>query len=479
MVFELVGSRVLGPYLGTSIFVWTSIIGIILGSLSIGYWLGGKIADKKPQIGVLSSIIFFSAIFIGLTILINSFVLIFLQEKEVGLKLSTVISSIVLFAPASIMLGMVSPFAVKLKMDSLKTSGSTVGNLYAISTIGSITGTFLAGFYLIPLIGTTNLLILLSVVLIGVSVIASPRQILRVRYGALLLIVSFFLVTSLMNTAYAKDNFIDIDTEYNRIWIYDFFDDLTGKAAKNMQINTESHSAIFLDDDDLIFEYTKYYRLVKHFMPDPQAVERTLMIGGGAYSYPKDFLEKFPNAVIDVVEIDPQVTELAKEYFRLEENPRLSIHHTDGRVFLNQTENKYDAIFGDAFSSYFSIPYQLTTKEVVQRKYDILNEDGVVILNIISSIDGEKGEFLRAEYHTYKSIFPQVYLFPVQNPGDGEMHQNVILVALKSVEVPSFENDDGELNNYLRHLWAGEVANDMPILTDDFAPVDYYISKII
>jgi len=243
-----------------------------------------------------------------------------------------------------------------------------------------------------------------------------------------------------------------------------------------MGINNENHSSMFLDSDELVSEYTKYYHLAKHFNPN---FKKTLMLGGAGYSYPKDFLHKYPGATIDVVEIDPKVTELAKKYFRLEESPRLTIYHEDGRVFLNKTQEKYDVIFGDAFSSHYSLPYQLTTKEAVQKKYNILNDDGMVILNLISAIEGEKGKFLRAEYATYKSLFPQVYLFPVTYSLYGNIVQNIILVALKSEKEQTLHDSDPKLDEYLLHLWKKTVDADMPILTDDFAPVDYYINKTI
>ena len=158
MIFEIVGSRILGPYLGTSIFVWTSLIGIILGSLSLGYWLGGIIADKKPSYVLLSWIILLAALFIGLTITGKDIVLRNLPVLFGGIRTQSIIASLCLFAPTSILLGMVTPYAVKLKIKDIKTSGKTVGNLYAISTIGSIIGTFLAGFFLIPSFGSTNIL---------------------------------------------------------------------------------------------------------------------------------------------------------------------------------------------------------------------------------------------------------------------------------------------------------------------------------
>ena len=158
MIFEIVGSRILGPYIGTSIFVWTSLIGIILASLSLGYWFGGKMADKNPSYKQLAWIIIIAAFFIGLTITGKDSLLNLLSRQFTGIRIQAVVSTIFLFAPASVFLGMVTPYAVRLKIKDVQSSGRTVGNLYAISTIGSIIGTFLAGFVLIPFLGTNNIL---------------------------------------------------------------------------------------------------------------------------------------------------------------------------------------------------------------------------------------------------------------------------------------------------------------------------------
>ena len=171
MTFELLGSRILGPYFGTSIFVWTSLIGIIMGSLSLGYYFGGKIADKNSSFKNLSLIILLSAVFIGVTILTKDYWLIFPQLIFANNQVSSIFASIVLFLPANICLGMVSPYAIKLKMNNLETSASTAGNLSAISTLGSIVGTFLSGFYLIPNFGTNKLLIIILITLIFTSLI--------------------------------------------------------------------------------------------------------------------------------------------------------------------------------------------------------------------------------------------------------------------------------------------------------------------
>ncbi|MEI8360840.1 MAG: fused MFS/spermidine synthase [bacterium] len=475
MVFELVGSRVLGPYFGTSTFVWTSLIGIILGSLSLGYYFGGRLADKKPNINYLASIILASAISIFISIFIKRSLLNYLQYTIADAKIAATIAASILFSPASILLGMVSPYTVRLKIEHLSNSGVTVGNLYAISTAGSIIGTFLAGFYLIPNYGTNKLLFMMVILLIIISLSLSLKNLFKTRILLLsAAILGLFMFNEFGNIA-KKISLVDVDTAYNRILIYNTKDQATGKMVKRMGINNENHSSMFLDNSSfLVNEYTKYYHLAKHFNPD---FKKTLMLGGAGYSFPKNFLTTYPDATMDVIEIDPKITELAKKYFNLKDDPRLTIYHEDGRVYLNQTTKKYDIIFGDAFSSHYSIPYQLTTIEAVQKKYNLLNDNGTVVLNLISAIDGDNGKFLRAEYATYKKIFPQVFLFPITKPSNGTEIQNIILVATKSAIKPSLTSQSQQTNAQLSHLWKKEVAEDIPILTDNFAPVDYYINN--
>ena len=243
-----------------------------------------------------------------------------------------------------------------------------------------------------------------------------------------------------------------------------------------LNINNEKSAAMFLDDDELVFEVLKYYRLAEHFNP---GFKKSLMIGGSGYSFPKDYLKKFPLSELDVVEIDPKLTELAKEHFKLKQNQRLKIYHEDGRTFLNRTQNKYDVVYMDAYKSLITIPYQLTTKEAIQKIYNVLNNNGVVFANIISAIGGKNNLFLQAEYATYKSVFPQVYLFAVQDPYDTQNLQNIMLVGLKSEKIPIFESDNKELNKYLHHLLKEDIKTDLPVLTDEYAPVDYYTSKAL
>lgn len=472
MIMELVGSRLLAPYVGTSIVVWTSLIGIILGSLSLGYWYGGKLADKSPTYATFSRVLLLAALCIFFLIVGQGVLLPSLGSLSTNVYITSALCALLLFAPASVLLGMVSPYAVKLKITDIATSGRTVGNLYALSTVGSIAGTFVSGFVLISYFKLSVILAALAVtmLLLSFAVHAGRTRMVTILY---LLLLAVFVAAAFGKTPVNATTFV-YDTRYNRVTVYETPDPQTGKTMRVMRIGNEFSSGMFLDSDELVFDYTNYYDLARHFNP---ALSRTLMIGGAGYSYPKYFLSKYATATIDVVEIDPELTDIARKHFELAESKRLSIIHADGRVFLNQSRAKYDAIFGDAFKSY-SPPFHLTTKEAAKQMYEHLTDNGVVVMNIISSLRGETGEFLAAEYHTLKAVFPQVLVFPVTRPQDGAAVQNIILVALKSANEPLLHSADPRIGAQLQHLWQGGVEAG-PVLTDDFAPVEHYFFKIL
>lgn len=480
MIFELAGSRIFAPYLGTSLVVWTSLIGIIMGSLSIGYYVGGRLADRKAQYKILALIVFSSAIAVSIATATQYFVLSLLQGTVEDLRLGSVIASIILFAPASIIFGMVSPYAIKLKLDSLKNSGEKIGEMYAVSTVGSIAGTFLGGFFLMPMYGTVKILFIIIIVLILTSIltlIVEGENFKKKDFLILVLVSSFFIANSVYGSSMGS-SLVDIDTQYNRVLIFETIDQQTKRPIRAYTTDPHgAHSAIFLDNDnDLVFDYLKYYRLAEHFNPD---LKNSLMIGGGAFTYPRDYLKRNPEASLDIVEIDERLESIAKQYFNFTDNERTKIYNQDGRIFLNDNKKIYDCIFMDAYNSQFSIPFQLTTLETIEKLYNSLNPDGIVLANVISAIDGKNGKFLRAEIATYKKFFPQVYIFPVKENKDPSVAQNILLVALKSNEIPKFESVDEELNTYLKKLWTKEIEMDMPVLTDDYAPVDYYTMSML
>ncbi|MDQ4122615.1 MAG: fused MFS/spermidine synthase [Acidobacteriota bacterium] len=477
MIYEIVGSRILAPYIGTSTYVWTSLIGVILASLSLGYWLGGKMADRKPEIKVLSNVMFIAAALMSVTILLHAFVLSLISQISLGLEIKSILAAVLLFAPASVLLGFVTPYAVRLKMNSVENAGKTVGRLYALSTIGSILGTFLAGFFLLPFIGSVRTLYLLAGILFLLWIALAPFRLDTTNLFVLLL---FFCGVS-ANEFFAhqlsrNDEFISFDTEYSRVQILRGNDKKTGKPIRSLTLDPLStQSAIFLDSDELVLNYGKYYHLLRYFKPD---FRETLIIGGAGYSFPRDYLRKYPDAKIDVVEIDPQMTEIARQYFRLEDHPNLGIFHEDGRVFLNRVNaNQYDVMLIDAFGSLFSIPFQLTTIEAVRKMNDGLKNDGIVILNLISAIEGDASLFLQAEFRTFQEVFPHVYLFKINPEKPDDANQNLIIVACKSdCPPPEAKSADGKISELLEKFYKKPLNLSVPVLTDDLAPVEYYNS---
>ncbi len=478
MIYELVGSRVLAPYVGTSLFVWTSLIGIILGSLSLGYVWGGRLADKKLSRGILSVILFAAGIFVGLTTVGNKIVLALITGNIVDIRLSASLATIILFAPASVALGMVSPYVIRLHLSDLKSSGQVVGTLYALSTLGSIVGTFLAGFWLIPFFGTTRILLIIMIILGLTAFLINHKLFIKTKIIFLILIISILINFNSINYIFFTPNLIDVDTAYNRIWIVDILDKRVDRPLR--MLVTDPHGiqgGIYLDDpSELALSYLKFFRLSYHFFP---SARDALLIGGGTYSIPGDFVRQYAEAKLTVVELDPQVTELAREHFYFEDNERITIHHQDGRVFLNQNQDKFDIIYLDAYGSHISVPFHLTTAEALAHIYESLNDDGIVVANLVSGLIGEKGKFFQAELNTYESIFPQVMVFPVNEPDKLENLQNIVLVAFKNKTDIDLTSEDQEINSYLKNYREINLDSDAIILTDDYAPVDYYTLDLL
>ena len=476
MIYEIIGSRILAPHIGTSTYTWTSLIGVILAALSLGYWLGGKWADRKPDLKILAAAIFFAGGLVSVTILFKDSVLSVIASTSLPLELKAVFAAVFLFAPASVFLGFVSPYAIKLKTTTLDKTGETVGRLYALSTIGSIVGTFAAGFFLIPFVGSTRTLYLIAGSLIALSILLVPFSISRSNVGIIVLFVLGITFNELQ-TVYLRQahGFYDIDTEYSRVQIFETKHQKDGKPIRAMRIDPRFfQSSMYLDSDELTSEYAKFYHLIRHYKPD---FKKTLMIGGAGYSFPKEYLKTYPKAEMDVVEIDPQMTALAKQFFKLKDNPRLKIFHQDGRVFLNQAlSNKYDVVLMDAFSTLFTVPFQLTTIEAVREIDRVLVDDGIVIFNLGGVLEGRGDRFFKAELATYREVFPIVHVFKVDAKKTDSDVQNLIIIAAKGRTHDNFGLNDDEIDSLFQNQRRIPIYFGKPLLSDDLAPVEYYNS---
>jgi len=470
MIIELTGSRILAPFLGTSLIVWTSLIGIILASLSLGAWWGGALADRYPHHRRLGQIVLAAAWATAGIGLSKTWVLEFLQGTG-NLHTLAIVATIALFAPAAVLLGMVPPFAVRLCLDDPARGGRTAGSLYAISTIGSIFGTFLAGFVLIAWVGSTSILFITAAALVVASWLAEPGN--RLLKGASLTVFGLAVfLCSQHDSLMAQRGFLDRDTPYNRVLVYTSKEEGTNRPTREMVTGPQGRqSAMYLDDPtELALPYTRFYRLAEYFQP---GMRRMLVLGGGGYSFPKYGLAHYPDLQIDVVELDPGMTALARSHFGLTDHPRLRIIEADARTFLNKVEGGYDVILCDVFTSHYSIPFHLVTIEAVERMRAALNPGGVVLVNLLASPEGGSSRFYKALYATFKTAFPAVRSYAVFNPTDLHQWQNLILAA--SADLPTTAAQEADIAGMLTHALPPPREH-IPPFTDEFAPVDRYLA---
>ncbi|WKZ24909.1 MAG: fused MFS/spermidine synthase [Patescibacteria group bacterium] len=475
MTVELVGSRLVAPFLGGSLVVWTTLIGVILACLSLGYTIGGRLADKQPSRLILAVVMAGAGLLIAAVnwqiALVASFSSLMIDSF--GLEFASILSALFLFALPSILLGMIPPYAIKLRLTSTGQTGKVAGNLYAISTVGSIVGTFLTGFWWVPTFGSSATLfgVSLALLIIGFLFLASSRFL---PYSLMIILVASAAFFYEPNFYFNRDSIKNFyESRYSTFFLLEGTDSETNRPV--LQILTSRYvaqSGRFLDGDDLLFPYTRFFDHIFDLNPE---TDKVLMIGGGAFTYPNRFAAIHPDKVIEVVEIDPFLTELAQKHFNLELRDNLIIHNQDGRLFLNNNEKKYDAVLLDAFSSAGSVPFQLATTEAVEMIYDSLNDNGVVIVNVIGATEGKYARFVEAQFAVYQEVFGQAIAYPLktkikENEGEGKDLINIMIVAIKN---PDEANKEQSLEQ------ESYTPNPARVLTDDWAPVDYYVSGIL
>lgn len=466
MGLELIAARILSPYVGSSNVVWTSIIGIILASMSLGYWIGGKRADKNATIDQISDILLISAIFTSIIPILETLVVKQLAEMIENLTISAILCAIIVFSIPSFILAMISPFAVKIKSKEESEIGSLSGRISSLSTIGSIIGTFSMGFLLIPNIGVTNINIIITLLLIVLSIFSKEKKNKKYLY-VIILNISIVLILIILGKWIFKlnnpDILLDTDSQYSRIWVKQIATEKN--TYKTLQVDTGLESYIDINTGEMGAKYLRFYDLFEYFNKN---AENTLLIGGAAYTYPIHYLDKFKNKTIDVVEIDEKMTDIAKNEFGLDtSNTRLNIYNQDGRSYLNYSKNKYDTILIDAFKG-MNAPFELTTYQALSNAKNSLNENGIVLTNIISSIEGENSKFIQYEYATYESVFDDVKIFMV-NSKDKKVEQNLILMGIKGNPEKN-ESKYAEYFNYLE-MEVNDFKTNKKIVTDDFAPI--------
>ena len=491
MSLEFAASRILIPVFGSSIYTWGSLIGVILTGLSLGYHIGGKLADKNPNFLKLCLAIFSAGLyiifipFIAPTIT-SAFIQFFVSDSQYA----SLFAVFTLLIVPTFLLGIVSPYAIKLATRRLTELGNVSGNLYSLSTIGSIAGTFLTVFVLIPTFEINYILFGLGVTLMVFSSLFGLTRFPKILTVFVVVLLIFFPTLSLSS---AGTVMVHTGTlVYEKETLYSHLDVIDYGNIRTLYLDGNIHSQMYKDKpEELVNTYTKYFHLGFLFNPNAKDV---LFVGGGGFSGPKNFLSMYSDVHIDVVEIDPDVISAARNYFSLpiDNGSKLMIYNDDARNFLSKTEKKYDLIILDAFSKNY-VPFHLMTMEYFQLLGERLTSDGVIISNNIGSMAGDRSDIVRAVYKTISQVFPSVYVFPTEH--NSRNLQNIMLAAMKTPTEHSKDelrqlgsnNDNNNYNfstaladlDYLEHLYEEELkTSDVPLLTDQFAPVEILINPV-
>jgi spermidine synthase len=490
LIVEVLAVRVLSPFYGNTIYTVSSVISVILLALSVGYYAGGILADRRPSHVWLFSIITSSGLLLLTFHVIGSRVLPALGEA-LSLQSGPLVSSALLFLLPALLLGTISPYAVTLQQREYPAHGvgSVAGAIFFWSTLGSIVGSLLAGFVLIPVFGIDRILAATGIVLVllgGVPLLAfarSPRRAAPAVAAALAMAVG---LPAWARSAAIEGTVFSADGVYQKVTVYDGA--YYGRPTRFLLLDRSESGAMFLDtrdQTDLVYDYTRYYSLYRVFAPP---VRRALVLGGGAYSVPKALLRELPEAEVDVAEIEPSFFNLAKRHFALEESPRLHNHVEDGRRFLAETAARYELIFGDVYYSYFSVPPHFTTREFFQLARARLAPGGVFIANMIGDLSRRQPSLIMAEIKTFREVFPNSYFYAVESAQQAKLVQNITLVGVNGtrrvdVTQPPVTTDRDPLIRFLRNRVVDVdrryELSPYPVLSDDFSPVEYLTAQVL
>ena len=507
---EIAASRVVAPYFGNSLFVWGALIGVVLAGLSAGYWAGGALADRLPAAWLLLSVMALGALLVLAIPFVDEEVLQWVVSWDPGPRLNPLVAAIVLFGVPSVVFAMVTPIAVRLLARSVARVGRTAGRLFAVSTAGSIAGTFGTAFFLIPEFGTEQLLGQAAAALLGAVALVALVERMPIAF---VLALAGTIAAATASVSLAPEQGGRLEGAAARNWspLYRERGEVgadVDHAGAGFQVvyrkDTQYHGLAVVDDEDsrflrfdnsfqsgmyldrpfaTRFPYSDYFNLGLAYNTDAR---RVLIVGLGGGSAPKRFFRDFPQLDIQVVEIDPVVRDVAYRYFRLPRSPRLRVEVEDGRRFLARTDERWDVIALDAYYA-DSIPFHLATAEFVELARSRLAPGGVILSNVIGSIAGPGSRLFRSFVRTYRAVFPTVLVHPVvldQNEDDTSQ-RNLILVATDGpaprkdflrqrwTEIRRTAPMAPDLTNAIRNRHDRFVpTRDVPVLTDDYAPTD-------
>lgn len=493
LAIELSASRLLGNVFGTSNLVWANVIGLILLYLTVGYFIGGWLADRSPKHSTLYRIILWGAFFSALVPLIARPVLRFASQAVINLEAGVVIGSflsiLALFSVPVVLLGMVSPFAIRLSVHTVEDAGRISGRIYAISTLGSLIGTFLPTLLLIPLLGTTQTFLIFSGVLFVVGLIGlwqheGTRSALQLWMIAVIS-VAFFLSQQGSTRAAISEDFTVLyegESGYNYIQVQEH---ITGFRYLFLNEGQGIHSQ--WHPEQIAYNRTwSYFLTAPYFNNPPHSpadIESLAVVGLAAGTIPRQYIAVYGDIPMDGIEIDPEIVDVGAEYFGMngEQMPSLTIHVEDGRYALTRLERDYSVIAIDAYRPPY-IPWHLTTVEFFQEVKSHLSADGVVAINVGRTPSDRR--LVNAMATTLLEVFPSVHAMDVPNTF------NTILVATQEPTAVSNLQENLALLPQQQHpllqsvLTQGVAAivptetNDI-VFTDNHAPVELLVDSIV
>jgi spermidine synthase len=473
LAIEMLGTRILGPFYGVSLYLWSALISVTLAALSLGYAIGGRWADRGPSIGRFSSVIGLAGLWIVAVPWMRDPVLA--ATESAGLRTAVLVTATVLFFPPLTLLGMVSPYAIRLKASSLKVVGRTAGNLYAISTVASVVAAVATGFILIPNLGVNEFTLAIGYALLVVGLIGMvTARSARAGVAALLLLpaagIAIFVATPSSRVRANPDaGLLAIDNSpYAEIRVVE------EEGTRYMLIDGGTHTIVDAETGESLFPYVDVLDIARDFFAEPG---KMVLVGLGGGSVVKRFAGA--DWTVDAVEIDPVVTKVARAHFGLEDS-EATVHHMDGRRYFNVTADNYDLVIMDAFGS-SSIPFHLVTKEAFALIRSRLTEGGILAMNIEATAWHDV--LVHSLAATMQQVFAHVVVLPMAEPPN-TLGNLVLLASDRALEldeeppVPSYRFS----REYHRsHAWDNRFTVDpdgVPILTDDHNPVDIWAERI-
>lgn len=487
LAVEMAAARLLDPYFGNSLIVWANLIGLILLYLSAGYVLGGWLVDRMPREGCLYEMAAWAALGIGLIPSLAPSVLRLavggFADYDWALLGGSLLGVLVLFSVPVTLLGAVSPFAIGLEVRQREGPGRVAGRVYALSTLGSILGTFLPVLVLTPAVGTRWTFWTLALVLWAVAFAGMWQA--RVRRAWLYLAVPL-VVLALAWTARGRpikpDEALLFETEsaYNYIQVVQRGDDVLLKLNEGQGVHSVYNPRAPLTE--AIFDY---FLVAPFFNPPPYEASRVrslCLIGLAGGTVADLYTRAYGPIWIDGAELDPRILEVGRSYFGLRQ-PNVHAYAADGRWFLAHSPRRYDVVAVDAYRPPY-IPFHLTTREFFQIVRERLTEGGVLAVNVARA--GEDDRLVRALAATAATVFPSVFVLPEPIP-EGEVLGNTLLVAtVQPAEAAFLAENARHLTHPLLQAVAARTVplaqpapTDGPILTDDKAPVEQIVHGIL